>query len=308
MTPLRQRFIEDMNLKGLAPTTQRSYIHYLAEFAKFYNLTPERLDTEAIRQYVLHLLHDKHLAPASINTFVASAKFLYTVTLEMPWSNEHFPNRLPVPLKLPTILSLQEVNTFFNAVPGIKFRAVLMTCYGAGLRISEAVAVKITDIDSQRMILRVSCGKGGDARDTRLSPRLLALLRTYFRAVRPTGDYLFPSWRPETHLSATSVQQACRDAARQSGIAKRITPHVLRHSFATHLLEGGEDIRVIQTLLGHKRITTTAHYAQVTPALLAKTTNPLDGLPTLATSTSTPTLAANQPPPRKRGRPRKQSL
>ena len=276
MTPLRQRFIEDMNLKGLAPTTQRSYVHYVADFAKFYNLTPERLDTEAIRQYVLHLLHDKHLSPNSINTFVASAKFLYTVTLEMPWSNEHFPNRLPVPLKLPTILSLQEVSTFFNAIPGIKFRAVLMTCYGAGLRIGEAVALKLTDIDSQRMVLGVSCGKGGDARVTMLSPRLLAVLRAYFRAVRPKGDYLFPSWRPEIHLSAASTQQACRDAARLSGIAKRITPHVLRHSFATHLLEGGEDIRVIQTLLGHKRIDTTAHYAQVTPGLLAKTTSPLD--------------------------------
>ena len=303
MTPLRQRFIEDMQLKGLAPTTQRSYIHYVADYAKFYNLTPERLDTEAIRQYVLHLLHDKRLSPSSVNAFVASAKFLYTVTLEMPWSNEHFPNRLPVPLKLPTILSLQEVNTFFNAVPGIKFRAVLMTCYGAGLRISEAVALKVSDIDSQRMVLRVVIGKGGNSRDTILSPRLLAVLRTYFRAVRPTGDYLFPSWRPEIHLSADSTQQACRDAARQSGIAKRITPHVLRHSFATHLLEAGEDIRIIQALLGHKRITTTAHYAQVTPGLRAKTTSPLDCLPTLPKAAST----ASQPEPSKRGRPRKQS-
>ena len=124
MTPLRQRFIEDMELRGLALTTQRSYVHYMADYAKFYNLTPERLDTEAIRQYVLHLLHDRQLSPDSINTFLASAKFLYTVTLEMPWSHEHFPKRLPVPIKNPTILSPKEVNAFFNAIPGIKNRAV----------------------------------------------------------------------------------------------------------------------------------------------------------------------------------------
>jgi len=129
------------------------------------------------------------------SNFLASAKFLYTVTLEMPWSNEHFPKRLPVPLKAPTILSPKEVNTFFTAVAGVKHRAVLMVCYGAGLRIGEAVALKIADIDSQRMVLRIENGKGGDERFALLSPRLLAVLRTYFRILRPVGDYLFPSWR-----------------------------------------------------------------------------------------------------------------
>src|SRR5882724_1817549 len=298
MTPLRQRFIEDMQLRGLALTTQRSYVHYVADYAKFYNLSPERLDTEALRQYVLHLLHDRRLSPDSINTFLASAKFLYSVTLEMPWSNEHFPKRLPVPVKNPTILSPREVNTFFNAVPGIKYRAVVMTCYGAGLRISEAVALKIADIDSERMVLRIEHGKGGNARFAILSPRLLAVLRTYFRALRPAGDYLFPSWRPGTHLTSACIQQACRDATHQSGIGKRISPHVMRHSFATHLLENGEDVRVIQALMGHSRIDTTARYASVTPARLAKTTGPLDAL---TTTTPTPATA-----PRKPGRPRKQ--
>ena len=303
MTPLRQRFIEDMELRGLAVTTQRSYVHYVAEYAKFYNLSPERLDTEAIRQYVLHLLHDRRLTPDSINAFLASAKFLYTVTLEMHWSNEDFPKRLPVPSRNPTILSPQEVDAFFNAVPGIKYRAVVMVCYGAGLRISEAVALKIADIDSARMVLRIERGKGGDARFAILSPRLLTVLRTYFRALRPTGDYLFPSWRPDAPLTAACVQQACRDATHQSGVGKRISPHVLRHSFATHLLENGEDIRVIQTLMGHRRIDTTARYAAVTPALRAKTAGPLDALTTL-TRTPTPAAAAG---PRQRGRPRKQT-
>ena len=219
----------------------------------------------------------------------------------MPWSNEHFPKRLPVPIKNPTILSPKEVNAFFNAIPGIKNRAVVMTCYGAGLRISEAVARKIADIDSARMVLRIDDGKGGDGRFALLSPRLLAVLRTYFRALRPTGDSLFPSWRADTHISAGSIQQACRDATRQSGIGKRVSPHVFRHSFATHLLENGEDIRVIQTLMGHRRIDTTAHYATVTPALRARTAGPLDALTTPPTQAPAPSAA-----PSKRGRPRKQ--
>jgi integrase/recombinase XerD len=190
-------------------------------------------------------------------------------------------------------LSPAEVNTFFNAIPSVKYRAIIMTCYGAGLRISEAVALKITDIDSKRMVLAVTRGKGGDARHVMLSPRLLAVLRAYFRIMRPTGDYLFPSWRANHHICAGSVQRACVDATRQLGLSKRVSPHVFRHSFATHLLENGEDIRVIQVLMGHRRIDTTARYASVTPALLAKTTGPLDAL--------------TAPPPAKRGRPRKQT-
>ena len=174
-----------------------------------------------------------------------------------------------------------------------------MACYGAGLRISEAIALKIADIDSARMVLRIEHGKGGDARFAILSPRLLAVLRTYFRILKPAGDYLFPSWRPDTHLSAGCIQQACRDATRQSGIGKRISPHVLRHSFATHLLENGEDIRVIQTLMGHRRIDSTARYASVTPALRARTKGPLDAL-------TMPVQAPMAAPKKKRGRPRKQ--
>jgi integrase/recombinase XerD len=302
MTPLRQRFIEDMQLRGLAPTTQRSYVHYVTDFAKFYNVSPACLDTEAIRQYVLHLLHDRKLSPDSINTFLAAVKFLYTVTLEMPWGKEHFPTRLPVPLKAPTILSQKEVGAFFNAIPGIKYRAIVMVCYAAGVRISEAVALKIGDIDSERMALRIVSGKGGDSRYALLSPRLLAVLRTYFRAVRPTGEYLFPSWRPDKHITAGCIQQACRDAHHQSGISKRVTPHVFRHCFATHLLEDGEDIRVIQLLMGHRRIETTARYASLTPARRAKTTGPLDALTTKGT------VQPATPTPRKPGRPRKQPL
>jgi site-specific recombinase XerD len=178
----------------------------------------------------------------------------------------------------------------------------MMLCYGAGLRISEAVALKTANIDSARMVLHIENGKGNQPRLAALSPRLLTILRQYWRAVRPQGQWLFPSWRTDSHLSQTSVQTACRDAMRVSGLTKRVTPHTLRHSFATHLLEGGEDIRVIQILLGHKRIESTTRYATVTPALMARTISPLDTLGTPPVAPTTPPAAEA----RKRGRPRKQ--
>lgn len=276
MTPLRQRFIEDMHLRGLASTTQRSYVHYVAEFAKFYQTSPERLDLEAVRQYQLYLIHEKKLSPESINTFLSAVQFLFLNTLEMPWGKECFP-RLRRPVKLPVVLSQAEVLQFFAHVGSLKNRAALMLCYGAGLRISEAVALKVSDIDSQRMLIRVVQGKGKKDRYAMLSPRLLGVLRCYWRAARPT-DYLFPSWREGHHLTSSALAVACRNACLNCGIPKRITAHTLRHSFATHLLENGTDTRVIQVLLGHSRIDTTARYTAVTPNAIAKTVSPLDAL------------------------------
>jgi site-specific recombinase XerD len=280
MTALRQRFIEDMHLRGLAATTQRSYVHYVAEFAKFYHTSPERLDLEAVRQYQLYLIREKKLSPESINTFLSAVQFLYLTTLEMPWGKESFP-RLRVPTKLPVVLSQPEVFQFFEHVGSLKNRAALMLCYGAGLRISEAVAVKVSDIDSKRMLIRVVQGKGKKDRYALLSPRLLAVLRSYWRAARPK-DYLFPTWREGHHLTSSALAVACRNACLHCRIPKRITAHTLRHSFATHLLENGTDTRVIQVLLGHSRIETTARYTAVTPATLAKTVSPLDTLVPLA--------------------------
>jgi integrase/recombinase XerD len=276
MTPLRQRFIEDMQLRGLAPTTQRSYIHYVADFAKFYNTSPEKLDLEAIRQYEIHLLNERKLSPQSVNTFISSVQFLYTVTLEMPWDKQCFP-RVRVAESLPVALAPEEVTRFFDCVTGLKYRAALMLCYGAGLRIAEAAAVKISDIDSKRMLVRVEQGKGKKDSYAMLSPRLLALLRCYWR-VRQPRVWLFPSWRETNHLSVGSLSDACRDASKQCGLAKRITAHTLRHSFATHLLENGTDTRVIQVLLGHSRIDTTARYTKVSAHVIAGTASPLDAL------------------------------
>jgi integrase/recombinase XerD len=277
MTPLRQRYTEDMQLRGLAPTTQRSYLHYVSEFAKFYNTSPAHLDLEAVRQYELYLLHEKKLAPDSINTFVSAVQFLYLVTLEMPWGKECFP-RVRRPDKLPVVLSPEEVGRFLEHIRCLKHRAALMLCYGAGLRISEAVAVKVADIDSQRKLIRIVEGKGKKDRYVMLSPRLLAVLRAYYRAERPGKEYLFPTWRQGHHMTSSALAVACRNAARNSKIAKRITAHTLRHSFATHLFEGGTDSRVIQALLGHSRIETTVRYIRVAATVVAGTPSPLDAL------------------------------
>src|SRR5258707_14432944 len=211
MTPLRQRFIEDMQLRGLARTTQRSYLHYVAEFARYYNTGREKLELEAIRQYEIHVLTERKMSPQSVNTFLSSVQFLYLVTLEMPWGNHCFP-RVRIASTLPVVLDPEEVAQFFDYVPSLKYRAALMLCYGAGLRISEAVAVKATDIDSKRMLIRIAEGKGRKDRYVMLSPRLLQVLRSYWRAARPK-DWLFPSWREEHHLSSGALSQACREAS-----------------------------------------------------------------------------------------------
>lgn len=276
MTPLRQRMIEDMQLRNLAPVTQRNYIAHVAAYAQFFRTSPEVLDQEAVREYLLYLLHERKLSPEGVNQQVSALKFLYLTTLEMPWNDVDFP-RVKRPHKLPVVLSHEEVVQFFDHVPSLRYRAALMICYGAGLRVSEAVAVKISDIDSKRMLIRVEQGKGRKDRYAMLSPRLLEVLRVYWRAARPK-HYLFPSWRPGRHLNAAALQQACRDAWLRSGLRKRVTVHTLRHSFATHLLENGTDVRVIQVLLGHSQIDTTARYTAVTPQLIGATISPLDCL------------------------------
>lgn len=276
MTKLRQRMIEDMQLRNMAAATQRNYILHVARFARFYNLSPEHLDLEDIRQFHLYLLNDVHLSPEAVNQSVSALKFLYIKVLEMPWSDDHFP-RAKRPHKLPVILSPEEVTAFFDHVPSLRYRAALMTCYGAGLRVSEAVALKVADIDSQRMLLRVEQGKGRKDRYAMLSERLLKVLRLWWRAARPKG-YLFPGWRAGKHMSSESLQTACREAAHRAGIAKRVTVHTLRHSFATHMLENGTDVRIIQALLGHSCIDTTAHYTAVSNRLISHTLSPLDKL------------------------------
>lgn len=277
MTALRRRMLEDMQLRNFSAGTQRSYIHYVEEFANFYARSPMYLGLDDIRNYQLHLTEERRLSPQSINCFVAAVRFLYTVTLEMPWGDAQF-TRLKVPETLPVVLSPEEVTTFFRHIGILKHRAVLMLCYGSGLRISEAVSLKVRNIDSSRMLIQVEQGKGAKDRYTVLSGRMLLLLREYWKIQRPQF-YLFPGTKAETHLQPGTIQEICRDACRLAGIHKRITPHVLRHSFATHLLENGTDTRAIQVLLGHRRIETTARYTAVTPQAIARMGSPADRLP-----------------------------
>ena len=277
MTTLRRRMIESMQLRNLALTTQRSYIHYVSEYARYYWLSPEHLDLEAVRQYQLHLLQERKLSPQSVNTFVSAVQFLYLNTLEMPWKKEDFP-RARKPRTLPVVLSPDQVRRLFEFIPGIKNRAALMLCFGAGLRVSEAAAFKTANIDSARMLLRVELGKGSKDRYTTLSPALLDLLRVYWRVMRPAGPWLFPSWRPERHISPGLLQRACREAWQLAKLPKRVTPHTLRHSFATCLLDSGVDTRVIQVLLGHENIETTARYTAVSPGKIASIASPAEQL------------------------------
>jgi integrase/recombinase XerD len=274
MTPLRKRMIEDMQLRNFSPQTQRTYLHHIAGLAQFYQSSPEHLDLEDLRQYQVYLAGQCRYSAESLNQFVSAAKFLYGVTLEAPFDTGVL-LRARVGHRVPIILSQQEVELFFQNVPSLRNRAGLMVAYGAGLRVSEVVALKVEDIDSQRMLLRVQQGKGGRDRYAMLSPRLLQVLRTWYRAARPM-EWLFPGWRVNTHLTPSSLQQACRDAAQRAGLRKRITVHSLRHSFATHLLENGADIRVIQVLLGHQRIDTTARYTTVSTQVISATASPLD--------------------------------
>lgn len=293
MTPLRRQMVEDLRLRNFSPETQRNYIHYIAAYAAYFRTSPDLLGPEAIREYQLYMIEERKMSPESVNCFTSAAKFLYKTTLELPWSESHFP-RSRVPQRLPVVLSAMEVSLFFQAVGILKHRAVLMTCYGAGLRISEAVSLKPENIDSERMLIRVEQGKGAKDRFVGLSPRLLSVLREYYRHQRPPRPWLFPAIKQHRHISTATIQQVCRESAHLAGIEKRVTAHTLRHSFATHLLENGEDIRVIQVLLGHRRIDTTARYTSVTMDKISATASLLDNLPEAAAKG-------------KRGRPRKNS-
>jgi len=283
ITPLRRRMLEDMQLRNLCPETQRNYVFHIHGLARFYQTSPDQLSLEEIREYQLYLINERRLSPDSVNQFVSAAKFLYNVTLETPWPEGVLP-RARVPHRLPVVLSAVEVSEFFQHVCTIRYRAALMTAYGAGLRVSEVVALQVGDIDSQRMLLRVRQGKGKKDRYAMLSPRLLAVLRAWWRSTHPAElsahtaptDWLFPGYRRHRHMNVDSLQTACRDAARTAGLVKQVTVHTLRHSFATHMLENGTDLRIIQVLLGHRRIDTTARYAAVSPNAIACARSPLD--------------------------------
>lgn len=279
MTPLRQRMLEDMSIRNLAENTQSAYLQQVAAYSRYFGRSPEQLGPEEIRTYQLYLMEERALTPSSICVATGALRFLYKVTLKRSWAVEEIP--IPKrPRKLPEILSTGEVRHFLDAIINHKHRAILMTAYAAGLRVSEATHLKVTDIDSQRMMLRVEQGKGMKDRYVMLSPRLLDVLRTYWKSARPTR-WMFPGEVPGQPITREAVGLACQKARRDAGITKPITPHSLRHAFATHLLESGADLRTIQLLLGHRSLATTARYLKVATSTVCATTSPFDLLPKL---------------------------
>ncbi len=279
MGVLKERMEADLKLRNLRPSTQASYLRCARLLAKHYMRSPAELSEEEVRGFLLYLQDERQAKPSTLKVYIAAFKFLYNVTLQRPEVVAHL--RGPkIPRKVPEILSGSEVEALFAEVFSVKYRAVLMTTYGAGLRISEVCRLRTHDIDSDRMLIHVREGKGGDSRYAMLSQRLLVVLRAYWKEIRPAGPYLFPGRRADRPITRKTISGVLARAAARCGLDKRVTPHILRHSFATHLLESGTDIRTIQVLLGHRSITSTQLYAQVSPGRISRTRSPLDLLGT----------------------------
>lgn len=292
MTPLRRRMLEDMQIRNFSQNTQDTYLLQAALFARHFRQSPEALGPEQIRTYQVYLTNEKKLAPGSVLIATAALRFLYTVTLKKDWNVQQI---IPAPKKpqtLPVILSPEEVQHFLSCLHRRKARTVLTVCYAAGLRISEAIALKPTDIDSQRMTIRVTQGKGQKDRYVMLSERLLDILRDWYRVARPKV-WLFPGVIPGHHITREGVADACQLAHRRSGLSKPVTPHSLRHAFAVHLLEYGTDLRTIQLLLGHRSLSTTARYLRLATSKVCATRSPLDLLPRPVLPPEPPQAAAH---------------
>lgn len=276
MTPLRQRMLEDLQIRHYAATTIRIYLHAVTEFARHFGKPPDWLGAEHIRQYQLFLIKEKKVSRPTFIQVVCALRFLYAHTLNRKISME----RIPFPRRereLPLILSREEVKSLLEAPRNLRHRTLLAILYGCGLRVAEVAQLKVSDIDSARKVLRVRHGKGRKDRQTLLPAKLLELLRCYWRNQRPT-DWLFPSSDSTRPISAKAVFLACRKAAQKAGISKPVHPHSLRHAFATHLLEAGVNLRTIQILLGHANLETTARYLHVADVAVRTTASPLDSL------------------------------
>ena len=273
MTPLRQRMMEDLQIRNYSPATIDTYIRQVARFAKHHGRSPEALGPEDIRSYQVHLLKQK-VSYSTFNQSVAALRFLYRVSLQRSWPVVHLPYGKK-PKRLPVVLSQGEVQRFVAAVDHPKYRLALSTQYASGLRISELLSLRTKDIDSARMLIHVEQGKGNKARLVPLSQVLLGQLRAYWHTER-SKTWLFPGRKPGRSLVAKTIWDACRRARETAGLRKHVTPHTLRHSFATHLLEAGTDLRTVQVLLGHTTLSSTMVYTHVQRRLITATRSPLD--------------------------------
>ena len=276
MTQLRQRMLDELQRRNYSAGTVRLYLHHVAAYAQHFHRSPDQLGAEEIRQYQLFLIREKKLAWSSYNQIVCALRFFYDKTLKRTFLLQD----IPFPRKeqrLPLILSREEVARILTAPQHLKSRALLMTIYAAGLRRSEVAGLQVTDIDSARMTITIRQGKGQKDRLVMLSPVLLDTLRQYWRQAKPK-QWLFPGRTPDQPLTGNDIFMVFHNAVRHAGITKKVSPHSLRHSFATHLLESGTDLRTIQILMGHRSLKTTARYLHISPHQLRATPSPLDSL------------------------------
>jgi len=278
MTALRKKMMHDLELGGYAPRTQQLYIDAIRDFARFFRRSPEEMGQTEVRAWAGYLRDRCKVSASRLRQHFAALKFLYTRTLYRPDAVSFLSFRKG-PEKLPTVLSADEVTKLLESLSTPKYRVFCATLYATGLRVLEACRLETRDIDAAQGVLRVRHGKGGKERLVMLSPRLLAVLRAYWKLERPASPWVFAS-NAGNHLDPSVARRALSRAAVQARLGKRVTPHVLRHSFATHLLEGGEQLRVIQVLLGHASINSTTRYTRVSAGLIGKTRSPLDTLPT----------------------------
>lgn len=277
MTPLRERMIEDMEIRNLAPATQECYVRQVAGFARYFGKSPELLRSEQVRDYQLYLIRDREASSSMLIQTVAALRFLYGTTLGKPWSIEAiaYPKK---PRKLPVVPGRKEVAQFLGAARNLKHRAMLTSIYACGFRVAEVTHLRIQDIDSRRMVIHVQQGKGRKDRLVPLCQRLLDLLREYWKTYRPQ-DWLFLGNSKDRPIRKGSVRHACAKICRAAGLNKKLTPHSLRHAFATHLLEDGADLRTVQLLLGHRSLNTTSRYTHISIERIRAVRSPLDLLP-----------------------------
>jgi integrase/recombinase XerD len=284
MTELRRRMIEELRLRNYSPNTITVYIRCIANFAQHFHVSPDRLGPEHIRQYQLFLVQRKKVSWALFNQTVCALRFFYQHILHRNWMIDY----IPYPRheeKLPVVLSPAEVAAVLEATRNLKHRTILMTIYAAGLRVSEVTHLRVADIDSQRQVICIRQGKDRKDRQVMLSPKLLEVLRIYWKSYRPTV-WLFSGESPEHPVSSETVRRICQQAGEAAHLSKRISPHTLRHCFATHLLEDEIDLRRIQLLLGHRNLKTTAKYLHVSNLAVRTTVSPLDRLPDAADPTA----------------------
>jgi len=277
MDTLREKMLAELQLRGITPRTQTAYLREIAKLENYFNRSPEELGEEEVKEYLVHMLEDRGLSSGTYKYYAAGIKFLYRTTL----NRGEVVEKIKYPkakIKLPVVLDLSEVRTMLSVMENLKHRAVLTITYSAGLRVSETAHLKVTDIDSKRMMVRVRQGKGGKDRYTILSKTTLECLREYWRAYRPK-DWLFEGQKAVSHICYTSIRNIFVEAKERAGITKPVGPHSLRHAFATHLIEAGTSLHHVQLLLGHKSPKTTTVYLHVSKMNLAQVSSPLDSIP-----------------------------